>query len=134
MSDHRDTAGHYRGIFEEIDEARMTAMMYDQNDEAILVRLRYEVCPTCDGKGSHVNPSIDAHGISPEEFAEDPDFVESYFRGDYDVPCHLCHGKRVSLTVDEATNAQEVIDLVHARQQEAWEAAAQETREREMSY
>ena len=59
------------------------------------VLVRFEVCPLCDGKGKHVNPSIDAHGISREEFDEDPDFRESYFRGDYDQRCNLCGGEKV---------------------------------------
>jgi hypothetical protein len=56
---------------------------------------KFEVCHRCEGSGTHVNPSIDGNGISPEEFAEDPDFEESYFRGDYDVQCSMCKGARV---------------------------------------
>jgi len=59
------------------------------------VPITFEVCPVCEGTGSHVNPSIDSHGLSGEDFAEDPDFAESYFRGDYDVPCNLCNGANV---------------------------------------
>ena len=62
---------------------------------------RFEVCGTCRGKGSHVNPSIDSHGISAEEFAEDPDFEEAYFEGRYDVTCNECGGLRVTPQVDE---------------------------------
>lgn len=53
------------------------------------------VCPRCAGVGRHVNPAIDSHGISPEEFEEDPDFAEGYFSGRYDVPCEECAGERV---------------------------------------
>lgn len=60
----------------------------------------FEVCPTCDGEGKHVNPSIDAHGISAEEFDEDPDFLEAYTSGAYDVPCYQCSGLRVVKVVD----------------------------------
>jgi DnaJ-class molecular chaperone len=59
------------------------------------VDVEYEVCPTCDGKGSHVNPSIDCCGLSAEDFYDDPDFAEDYHRGMYDQPCNQCHGKRV---------------------------------------
>lgn len=58
------------------------------------------LCPRCDGKGHHVNPSIDGNGISPDEFAEDPDFEEAYFSGRYDVTCEKCHGKNVVDVVD----------------------------------
>jgi hypothetical protein len=63
---------------------------------------KFEVCPTCEGKGSHVNPSIDSHGISREEFDADPEFEEAYFAGRYDVTCHECKGQRVVLVVDES--------------------------------
>jgi len=63
---------------------------------------RYVVCDVCDGKGTHVNPSIDSHGLSAEDFAEDPDFAEDYFAGRYDVPCHECSGQRVMPVMDEA--------------------------------
>ena len=70
---------------------------------------RWEICCRCSGEGKHVNPSIDGHGISPEEFREDPDFEEAYFSGLYDVTCYECHGSgkvKVAdwrrLTADEA--------------------------------
>lgn len=55
----------------------------------------FAVCPTCEGRGSHVNPSIDSQGLSAEDFDEDPDFREDYFSGAYDVPCAECRGNRV---------------------------------------
>lgn len=64
-------------------------------DPAAPIRVRFEVCPLCDGRGRHVNPSIDAHGLTREDFDEDPDFAESYFRGDYDETCNLCRGEKV---------------------------------------
>lgn len=53
------------------------------------------VCDRCRGKGTHVNPNIDGHGLSSDDFDNDPDFRESYFNGDYDVHCHECKGNRV---------------------------------------
>jgi hypothetical protein len=66
----------------------------EQGDEHELPT-RFEVCGRCDGKGTHVNPSVDEHGISPEEFRDDPDFEEAYFGGVYDVTCYDCRGERV---------------------------------------
>ena len=31
----------------------------DGEEEGVTVALKYEVCSTCEGKGKHVNPSID---------------------------------------------------------------------------
>jgi hypothetical protein len=51
------------------------------------------VCDVCDGKGSHVNPSIDASGLSAEDFANDPEFAEDYAGGVYDTVCNKCRGR-----------------------------------------
>ncbi len=63
--------------------------------EEIELPVKMAVCPRCDGKGTHVNEAIDGHGISPDEFRDDPDFEEAYFRGDYDVRCRMCEGRNV---------------------------------------
>lgn len=59
-----------------------------------------EVCPRCDGHGSHVNEAIDGNGLTAEDLA-DGDFRESYMRGDYDVTCTECGGANVVAVVDE---------------------------------
>lgn len=66
----------------------------------LLIPAKYEVCDTCNGKGSYVNPSIDSNGLSSEDLYDDPDFAEDYFSGKYDVSCNECKGARVSPTVD----------------------------------
>lgn len=68
---------------------------------------KFEVCDLCDGKGKHVNPNIDAGGICEDDEFWDDDMDEEtgesrYMRGDYDVPCNCCGGKRVVLTIDRA--------------------------------
>lgn len=50
------------------------------------------ICVVCHGDGVTVNPNIDANGLTAEDFAEDSDFAESYFDGDYDVRCAACTG------------------------------------------
>ena len=79
--------------------ARFTLVHPDTGEEIILPG-RFVVCTRCRGEGAHVNPSIDGNGISPQEFAEDTDFAESYFAGDYDVPCETCRGARVVAVPD----------------------------------
>jgi hypothetical protein len=74
----------------------------DAGDEVeVSLPARYEVCPTCEGRGTHVNRAIDGHGLTREDFLEDPEFEEGYFRGDYDVQCTQCEGNRVVAVVDE---------------------------------
>ncbi len=62
-------------------------------EHEIALPTTWEVCPLCQGDGHHVNPSIDAHGLSAEDFYDDPDFAEDYFSGVYDQPCNECHGR-----------------------------------------
>lgn len=95
--DHREEA--QVRWYESFDEKTMTATMWvetdDGDEESLSGPCKYEVCPTCHGNGKHVNPSIDAHGLSREAFAEDPRFELDYFSGTYDVTCYGCGGKRV---------------------------------------
>ena len=94
--------------------------------------VRVEVCPLCDGRGSHVNPSIDAHGLSAEDFADDPDFAEDYFRGRYDQPCNECHGLRVVEGVDREACPPDLLALYETQQDELAEMYATEAAERRM--
>lgn len=68
---------------------------------------RKEVCPRCDGHGTHLTPSIGEHAYTQEEFEREYDDEESraaYFQrgGMYDVQCCRCHGDNVVEVVDEA--------------------------------
>jgi hypothetical protein len=57
---------------------------------------KFEVCWSCDGHGSYVNPNLDRGGISPDEMWEwGEDFVEGYFNGSFDQICDACGGNRV---------------------------------------
>lgn len=102
--------------YESIDEKRMIAFFIDEEENEIEVPFTWNVCPTCGGKGTHVNPSIDSHGISSEDFYDDPDFAESYFNGDYDVECYDCGGRRV---VPVCTDPKVIEAIIEKRQFEA---------------
>lgn len=79
-----------------------TALLKDWSQEdaegepmVIKVECEFEVCPTCNGRGSYVNPNIDRHGLTQEDFDEDPEFFEEYQSGMYDLECGHCQGMRV---------------------------------------
>lgn len=74
------------------NETTMTGLLWGEGPP---IKCHWEMCDLCEGKGTHVSPSVDSHGISAEEFYDDPDFAESYFSGVYDVPCAECGGRRV---------------------------------------
>ena len=67
------------------------------------------VCPRCNGRGRHVNPSIDGDGFTGEEWAEmDEDFKESYRNGYFDVICSVCNGLRITAKIaTERLNAEQ---------------------------
>ena len=91
--------------YESFDKDRMTftVIKYDDEDESeeeIELPAMWELCGLCQGRGTHVDPSIDSCGISNEDFAEDPGFRESYFSGAYDVSCYRCNGRTTEPTVN----------------------------------
>lgn len=54
-----------------------------------------ELCPACGGEGSVVDPAIDRHGLTHEDFDDDPDFADGYFSGRYDITCPVCEGEKI---------------------------------------
>ena len=87
--------GHWWGS---LDERRMVATVIGEDGETeVEIPVVFEMCSTCGGKGTHVNPSIDAHGISEDEWDQEwsSDEQEMYLTGGYDVECGECAGRRV---------------------------------------
>lgn len=132
--DHRVRAGERGDWYKSLDESRMKAVviLYGSDDEGdfdeeVEVPVKFEVCSTCDGKGHHVNPSIDAGGISAEQFHDDPDFAEEYFSGAYDVPCYGCGGRRVEAVLDRDRCDADTLKRLDAK----WEDEAESRRERD---
>ena len=78
--------------------------------EGEVIPTTVKVCFTCQGRGSHVNPDIDSHGITASEMSElGEDFQESYFSGVYDVDCAQCKGNKVIAVVNhEACNIRQL--------------------------
>jgi len=81
--------------------------LYDEEGDEVehTFPSKNEVCPTCEGFGTHLNPSIGNHAYTMEEFNEsfDEEGKEEYFRrgGIYDVTCEECKGNKVIQVVDE---------------------------------
>tara|TARA_R110000772_G_C13310282_1_gene440314 strand:- start:40502 stop:40915 length:414 start_codon:yes stop_codon:yes gene_type:complete len=71
----------------------------DGEYDEVKLPTKFEVCDLCEGRGKHVNPSIDCGGISAHMF-DDEDFAENYNAGQYDIPCNRCEGLRVVQAVD----------------------------------
>ena len=87
--------------WERFDEKQMVLVVMKDDEDECYIPAEWSVCGVCNGRGVHVNPSIDSHGIGSEEFAEDLDFAAAYHRGVYDQPCVSCRGRRVMPVVAE---------------------------------
>jgi len=139
--DHR-LSGADRAKHTKFDERTMmleAILETDEGEEVYYFPTKYEVCSTCDGKGSHVNPSIDSHGITSDEWQNDwsHEEQEEYMLGGYDVSCYECSGKRVVPVVDEDKCSDELKSKVAAWHKQLADLAvydAQSRREQEMGY
>lgn len=94
-------------------------------DEEIELPTKWEICDVCNGNCKHVNPSIDAGGISMSEMHDDPDFYDDYMSGSYDVTCTPCGGSgKVKVPdYDFLTEAQQ--EALQAQQEADAEMAAE---------
>ena len=122
--DARDLANvedKWHGKLNESDmTAEVTIVNYDDNDDEVNntyvgVPFKYEVCDLCNGKGKHVNPTIDRNGLTSEDFDQDPDFREDYFNGAYDVNCYKCGGSRVMAVYDEDRANDKIKEMMKER-------------------
>lgn len=103
------------------DFKRMVYKLDNGESSVVTLAIKREVCPTCDGRGTHVNPSIDAGGISEddefwqddidyEDEDEDGNPVSRYHSGRYDVACYTCHGKNVVAVIDRNESTLEALE------------------------
>lgn len=105
--DHRDRLAMYGRCEPEhqLDLRHMTLTFEHETEDGdpieFVLPVRMQVCDTCGGKGTHVNPSIDSHGITAEEWSEwDDEEREGYFSGHYDITCYRCSGTNVTPEID----------------------------------
>lgn len=97
----------------------------EQIEDTIELPWRWEVCPVCDGKGTHVNPAIDCGGLTGEDFADDPDFCHDYFAGAYDQPCNHCGGRTTVPVPDEMRMTPEQLQAYEQHLRDEAEYAAE---------
>ena len=88
-------------------------------EEELAFPIIFEICPTCQGRGSHAH-AIDGNGITSSEWAEWHDDEKStYLSGGYDRTCEGCSGGKVVPVVDESTlTEQQKTDLERVHQVE----------------
>lgn len=118
--------------------------LYCRNDWHIYERelelpARWAICDRCGGDGTHVNPSIDGHGITADEWNGpdwDDESRDTYLSGGYDVPCEArCAGGRVLVPDEEACASEPLathLRLYREQQDRAARDAAEDRRTRYM--
>ncbi|KKL46110.1 hypothetical protein LCGC14_2348840 [marine sediment metagenome] len=79
---------------------------------------KFQVCPTCRGSGTMVNPNIDAGGLTQDDFDGDPDFYDDYMDGSYDIQCSECRGERVIPEIRWNVVAKHLSDAIHRWEQD----------------
>lgn len=130
--DVRDAAN--RGEFDKFHNVSTTyglaqVRVYDdETDEEKMVTVAITMCdcPVCYGRGTYVNPAIDAGGLTPEqlrEFDDDDGYYEedddgnvisygnSYLDGAYDQVCSACGGQKVYPEIDRERTDPEALAL-----------------------
>lgn len=148
--DYRDIVSHKNRWYESLDERAMVAHVEfdiddfeDMSDEEFDdfvekysdVPVVWAVCPTCGGRGQYVNPSIDSHGISAEEWGDwDDEERISYFRGNYNIPCAECGGRRVIPVPDTTRCDRRVLDAIKQKMRFEADYAREIAHERERGY
>ena len=88
------------------------------------ITVKFEVCPTCQGKGTHVDPNVDAGGLTQEDF-DDPDFKEDYLSGRFNVSCNHCNGMRVVPVPSDEEDAKAIEGLLIEKMESARETASE---------
>jgi hypothetical protein len=140
--DHRDVVANEENWYKSLDKKRMIAIveLCDEDDEGFFdeeveIPFKFEVCETCHGKGTHVNPSIDSHGITQDEWSEwDDEEREGYFSGMYDVECYECGGDRVVPCQDYDKMTKELGDKIFEHIRGLRQSAREMAHEFEMGY
>jgi len=100
-------------------EAAKPPVIYDDEGNETPLPTCWGLCPVCNGEGTHVNPAIDEGGLTCSDFERDPDFFESYKRGDFDIPCNFCNGRTTVKVLDRSMCSDE--QLAQYDQEQEWE-------------
>jgi RecJ-like exonuclease len=115
-----------------LDEDTMTATVMGPDGAIGEVPFEYTTCPTCRGKGTHVDPAIDSGGLDPATM--EPKFRRDYFGGTYDQPCNECEGRRVVPVLQpKTTEHEDVLEKRRSLKEQARHSRETQRQERRMA-
>ena len=123
---------------DDVSEEEKCTIDLINDDGYIALPFIFDVCPTCNGKGSYVNPDIDSNGITEGEWENwSYEEQEEYLSGYYDITCAECNGQRVVPIIDKTylSEAEKVfVKMVEKKREEEYKDAVERQREFEMGY
>lgn len=128
LDKHDPTRSHYQDL---------TVGELSEFEDELELPAVWDICDRCKGDGQHVNPNIDGHGISAEEWEQDWDEEsrEGYFRGDYDVPCEArCTSGKVLVPDEEACKHEPLKSLYEAYEKKLDDDAQSRAEDRRTLY
>ena len=109
-------------------EERIIEQMNSRRD--VPLPTKFEVCPTCQGRGQH---SQNLGAFTADEMHElGDDFREDYIAGHYDSKCETCDGQRVVSVLDRERTGALDLKLFDGELREEWELQQMERQERMM--
>ncbi len=114
------------------DTRRGTITVETGEDGTLTLKAKAEVCPRCQGKGTH---DCWEGGMTRDEMDEQgPEFFEDYMSGVYDKVCSVCNGDRVVWVPDRENNPSHLLKAYDQAEQEDMEYEAAMRREMQIEY
>ena len=105
----------------------------DEGEEtSYILPLTMDVCPTCKGRGTHINPSVDAGGYNDDGDDVDEYGENLYLSGFYNVNCQTCHGRNVVPSIDRHAADRDALKVWDKKSEEEEEFEAMCRSERRM--
>jgi hypothetical protein len=89
---------------------------WHEGEKTVELPAMWDICNRCKGEGTHINPNIDGHGITGEEWYGpdwDDESREAYMSGGYDVACEAgCTAGKVLVPDEEACKQEPLKSLL----------------------
>lgn len=82
---------------------------FDDDENLILIKTRWDICYDCNGDGTR---ALGGMAITQDEWSEwDQDERDDYFDGGYDSPCETCNCSGKVAVPDDLSNPQELLEV-----------------------
>lgn len=104
-------------------------ILYTDDGDEISLPTKWEICPTCRGKGTS---SAYLGAFTGDDMREDPEFFEDYMNGNYDRSCDECDGTGKIEVIDTEKLDEKTLQLLIQQQLDDAKYRAEVEAERRM--